>query len=137
MLVAGGQVRVVVPHHVRFLRRPHAKPPAVLGVDALGCHGARDSEIARDFPELVQRMALSRFERPHQVFKAMVQMVLNQGFLGLLDRLLHCLQLLRNIEAVSPLNHHLNGAAQVPAGSAQAFDDGSMGSVCMRLCHGR
>mgnify|MGYP006195001663 CR=1 FL=1 len=46
------------------------------------------------------------------------------------------LQLLRDIEAVAPLNDHVDGAAQVPTGPAKAFDDGRMGCMCVRLCHG-
>ena len=97
---------------------------------------ATGSEVARDFPELIQRMALPRFQGPHQVFETVIQVVLDQGLLGLLDRFLHRLQLLRDIEAVAPLNDHVDGAAQVPTGPAKAFDDGRMGCMCVRLCHG-
>ena len=45
-------------------------------------------------------------------------------------------RLLRDIEAVAPLNDHVDGAAQVPTGPAKAFDDGRMGCMCVRLCHG-
>jgi len=45
----------------------------------------------------------------------------------------HRLQLLRDIKAGSPLRQHFYGAAQVPAGFAQAFDDGGMGGMCMRM----
>ncbi len=41
-------------------------------------------------------------ERAHEVFRAVIQMILDQGF----------------------------------SGAAKAFDDGSMGAMCMRLCQG-
>ena len=101
-----------------------------------GAVGFLGSEIACDCPELVQGIALAGTHRAHEIFKAVVQMALNQGFLGLLNRFLHRLQLLRDIETGSSLLQHVHGAAQVPAGSAKPFDDGWMGGMCMRLCHG-
>lgn len=73
----------------------------------------------------------------HQIFQTVVQMVLDQGFLGLLNRFFHRLQLLRDIKAASSLHQHFYCAAQVSAGFAQAFDDGRMGGMCMRLFHGQ
>lgn len=72
---------------------------------------------------------------PHEIFKTVIQMLPDQGTLGLMDRFFHCLQLLRDIQAGTPLLQHEDGAAQVPTGSAQAFDEGWMRSVCVRLSH--
>jgi len=81
-------------------------------------------------------MALIGTQRADKVFETMVQMILNQSLLGMLDRFLHRLQLLCDIQAGAPMRQHVNGAAQVPAGSAKALDDGWMGGMCVCLCHG-
>lgn len=101
-----------------------------------GAVEARGSEVACDFSEFVQGVALAGTERAHEIFKAVVQMALDQGFFGLLNRFFHRLQLLRDIETGPSLLQHVHGAAQVPTGFAQAFDDGWMGCMCMRLFHG-
>lgn len=80
-------------------------------------------------------MALTRTEGADEVFKAVIQVVLDQGLLGLLNRLLHCLQLLRNVKTGAPLCQHVYRAAQVSIGPSQAFDDGRMGGMCVRLFH--
>ena len=81
-------------------------------------------------------MAPADTQRAHEVFKTVIEMVLDQGLLGLLNRFFNRLQLLRDIQAGTTLCQHFYGAAQVPAGSAKAFDDGWMGGMCVRLCHG-
>lgn len=98
--------------------------------------GAHGSEVACEFSELVHGMALANTQRAHKILKAVIQVVLDQGFLGLLNRFLHRLQLLRDFEAGSSLLQHFYGAAQMSAGSAQAFDYGRMGGVYVRLFHG-
>jgi len=80
-------------------------------------------------------MALANTQRAHKILKAVIQVVLDQGFLGLLNRFLHRLQLLRDFEAGSSLLQHFYGAAQMSAGSAQAFDYGRMlAMACMCGC---
>ena len=64
------------------------------------------------------------------VVEAMVDMVLNQRAFGLLDRLLHCMQLLRDIGAGLCVFNHSDDARQMPVGAFQPFDDCRMG--CMR-----
>jgi hypothetical protein len=81
-------------------------------------------------------MALTGAQRPHEVFEAVIQVVPDQGILGLLDRFLNGLQLLSDIQAGTSLLQHFYGAAQVSAGSAKAFDDGWVGGMCVRLRHG-
>lgn len=107
-----------------------------LGVEAFGGSGSPGSEVPGDFPEFVEGIALTGAQWTHEVFETVIQMVPDQGLLGLLNRLLHRLQLLRNLQAGAPVPEHVDGAAQVPAGPAQAFDDGRVGGMCVRLCHG-
>lgn len=95
-----------------------------------------ESEVSSDFSELLHRLALADTQRPHEVFKAVIQMVLDQGFFGLLNRFLNRLQLLRDVETGAPLFQHLYRATQMSAGSAQALDNGWVGGVRMRMFHG-
>lgn len=97
---------------------------------------AQGSEVAGDFSEIVHRVTLACSQRSHEVFQAVIKVTLNQGLFGLLDRLLHRLQLLRYVQATTPLDHHVYRAVQMPTRSAQTFDDGGMGFMCVRLCHG-
>jgi hypothetical protein len=80
-------------------------------------------------------MALPTAQGAHQIFKTVIQVVLYQGFLGLLNRFLDRLQLLGDIKASAPLLQHGYGAAQMSTGSAQAFDDGRVRGMCVRLFH--
>ena len=50
----------------------------------------------------------------HEMFEAVVQMVLDQRLLGLLYGLLHRLQLLSDIQAGTALHQHRYRAVQVP-----------------------
>ncbi len=72
---------------------------------------------------------------PDQIFQAMIQMVLYQSFLGVLNSLLNCLQLLRNIETRSARGQHLYRAAQMPTRPSQPLDYGWMRSMHVRLSH--
>lgn len=107
----------------------------VRGDQRIGSGTAHDSEVTGDFPEFVHRVALTRAEGSDQVLKAVIQVVLDQGLLGLLDRFLHRLQLLRHIKTGAPLLQHVYRAAQVSIGPAQALDDGRVGGMCVRLFH--
>lgn len=63
--------------------------------------------------ELCHRGLVTVFYR---VLQAVVDMIMNQRFLGLVDRLLDRLQLLRDIEAGATRLQHFNDALQVAIG---------------------
>jgi hypothetical protein len=66
----------------------------------------------------------------------MIQVVLNQGLLGLSDSLLDGLQLLRHIQTRLALFQHGDYAGKVPASSAQPLDGGGMGFVGVHMERG-
>lgn len=80
-------------------------------------------------------MALIGRQWTHHVFEAVIEVILDKGFLGLLDCFLHGLQLLCNIQTFTTFNHHFDGAVQMPAGPAKPLDDGRMGGMCVWLFH--
>ena len=93
------------------------------------------SKVAGDFLESQHGLLLVCVKWPYQALKAMVQMVLNQRFFGLLNGLFNCLQLLRNIKAGAANDQHIYRAAQVTMGLFEALDDGWMRCMKERLCH--
>ena len=65
----------------------------------------------------------------------MVDMVLDQRAFGLLDSLLHRMELLGNVRAGLFILNHLNNADQMPVGTFQPFDDGRVTCMDRVLCH--
>lgn len=63
------------------------------------------------------------------VLEAMVDVVLDQRFLGLLDGFFHRLQLLGNLQTLLPFFDHGNDTAQVPVGTLEALDQLGMAGV--------
>jgi hypothetical protein len=59
----------------------------------------------------------------------MIEMVLDQSALGLSDRLLHRMELLRDINAWSAALNHRDNAAEMTLGPLQALDDFGVGGV--------
>lgn len=93
------------------------------------------SQVARNFLEVVEGVALFISKWTRHVIKTVIQMVLNERFLGLMNGFLYRLQLLRDVETATPMLDHLNGAVQVPAGAPQAFHNRRVRFMCIRLCH--
>jgi hypothetical protein len=71
-------------------------------------------------------------QSPHGLFKAVVQMILDQGLLGLADRLLDRVELLGDVQAGAPALSHLDDAVQVPFRASEAlYDLAGMALVAM------
>lgn len=68
------------------------------------------------------------------VLKAMVDVVLDQRFFGLLDGFLHRLQLLGNLQTLLSLFDHDNDAAQVSVGTLEALDKFGMAGMDVGFC---
>lgn len=93
------------------------------------------SKILGDLLEFVDRAPPFARQRADYVFQAIIQMILDQRFLGLSDRLLDGLELLRDVEAGPAAFDHLDNAAQMAAGAIQALHNLGMGMVAMIFGH--
>src|ERR1700754_2116165 len=90
------------------------------------------SQIFGDFLELVDRRALAARQRSDRIFKAVIEVVLNERPLGLGDRLFDRMKLLGDIEAGAAALDHRNHGPQMTLGSLEPFGDFTvmlMGSV--------
>jgi hypothetical protein len=67
--------------------------------------------------------------------EAMVNVILDQRAFGLLNRLLHRMQFLRDIGAWLRVFDHLYDACQMPVGTFQPLDDCRMGCMRCMFCH--
>lgn len=65
----------------------------------------------------------------HHVLQAVVNVVLDQCFLGLLDRFFDSLQLLGDIYARTAFLQHGDHAGQVPVGALESVDQRWMASM--------
>ena len=65
--------------------------------------------------------------RPHRIFQAVIQVIVDQGFFGGADRALHCVQLLNNFEGVPSTLHHCDDVMQVAIGALEPVQDLRMG----------
>ncbi len=92
-------------------------------------------EVLRDFFELVDGAPTFVVEFAHRIFQAMVNMVLNENFLGLGYRLFDRVQLLGKVQAGTMLFHHLQDAPQVAFGALESLSDGVMVVVRSRCRH--
>tara|TARA_R110002020_G_scaffold218195_3_gene426017 strand:- start:374 stop:778 length:405 start_codon:yes stop_codon:yes gene_type:complete len=77
---------------------------------------------------------LFRRERPKGVIQTVLNMVMDQYALSLLDGFLDRVELLRDVEAVATLFHHVRHALQMAASAIESLDDIRMRLVGMR-CH--
>lgn len=80
-------------------------------------------EVLRDFFELVDGASTLVIEFAHRIFQAVVNVVLDEDFLGLGYGLFDCVQLLRKVQAGTMVFHHLQDAPQVAFGALQALSD--------------
>ena len=94
------------------------------------------SEVTRDRFELGEDV-LGRFGRAaiRGGVQTVVDVIVDEGFLRLSDRLLHGVELLREIEAGPAVGEHLDHLVKMAFGAFQAFDDFRMAGVRMFL-HG-
>ncbi|MDR6599841.1 hypothetical protein J2732_000824 [Achromobacter deleyi] len=83
-------------------------------------------EVLRDCFELVDGASTGIIKFAHGIFQAMVNVILNEDFLGLGYRLFDRMQLLRKIQAGTMLFHHMKNAPQVAFGALQALGNGVM-----------
>ena len=90
------------------------------------------SQVSRDRFELGEDV-LGRFGRAtiRGGVQTVVDVIVDEGFLGLSDRLLHGVELLREIEAGTAVGEHLNYLVKMAFGAFQAFDDFRMAGVRM------
>ena len=65
----------------------------------------------------------------------MVDMVLDQRAFGLLNRLFHGMQLLRDIGAGLRVFDHLDNARQMSVGAFQPFHDVRVSRMSSKVCH--
>ncbi|OJY37036.1 MAG: hypothetical protein BGP06_19435 [Rhizobiales bacterium 65-9] len=73
---------------------------------------------------------------PNNTFETVIQMILDQGLLGLGDSLLDCMELLSDIETGAARLDHFDDAFKMAVGSLQPFDHFGMCFVEMyRLFH--
>lgn len=93
------------------------------------------SQVARNFLEFVDGVVPIIFKWLRQVIKTIVQMVLDESLLGLMNGFFYRLQLLRDVETATTVLDHLNGAVEMPAGTAQSFDNCGVRFMCVKLCH--
>jgi hypothetical protein len=80
-------------------------------------------QIFGDRPEFVDGSAMLAIQRTHGIVKAMVEMIVDQGLLGLGDSLLDGMQLLGDIKAGAASFNHLDNRAQMPVRALQPLDD--------------
>jgi len=69
-------------------------------------------------------------QRTYGIVKAVIEMIVDQGLLGLGDGLLDGMQLLGDIEAGAASFNHLDNRAQMPVRALQPLDD-----IGMRVVH--
>jgi hypothetical protein len=84
------------------------------------------SEIFRDQLELPKRNPASCTRRLGGAVEAMTDMIVNQGFLGILNRAFDCLQLLGKLVAWSALLDHRDNHAEMAVGALETLDDRGM-----------
>jgi hypothetical protein len=79
--------------------------------------------VAHDKFELAQRRVFRRSRRFGRPVEATADMIADQYLFRVLDRVLHCLQLLRNLWAWPALFYHLYDLLEMSIGRFKAFDD--------------
>jgi hypothetical protein len=84
------------------------------------------SQILGDFPELLEGGASFRAGRADGLIKAMADMIVDQRFLGVVDRVLDGLKLLGELQTRPPLFDHVDDHVQVTVGALEALDDVGM-----------
>jgi len=92
------------------------------------------SQVSRDRFELGEDV-LGRFGRAtaRGGVQTVVDVIMDQRLLRLSDRLLHGVELLREIEAGTAVGEHLDHLVKMAFGAFQAFDDFRMAGVRMFL----
>lgn len=80
-------------------------------------------EVLGDFFELVDGAPAFLIEFSHGIFKAVVDVVLDEDLLGLGDRFLDRVQLLGEVQAGALFIHHLQDAAQMTLRALEARSD--------------
>lgn len=99
----------------------------------------RSSQILGDLSEFVDGTPLFSWQRSHHVFKAVIQVVLNERFLRLLHSLFHRMKLLGDINARPSFLDHVDDAQQMPIGAPESLGDDRVifmkAFMSMRLVH--
>jgi hypothetical protein len=84
------------------------------------------SEILRDQLELAKRSPASCSRHLERAVEAMRDVIVDQGFLGTLNRAFDSLQLLGKLVAWPALLNHLDDHAKMAVGTPETFDDRGM-----------
>lgn len=88
------------------------------------------SEILRNITELgYQLLCLPCLLAAHNVLQAVIDMIMNQRFLGVIDCSFHCLKLLRQLHARAALREHFDDVFQMAICTAETLGNVRMGSV--------
>src|SRR5690606_10512182 len=115
--------------------RPCSAPRKMaLGMNSQACAAPCESrsangvilEILCDIFEFVYGAATFLRKRTDCLFQTMIEMILDEGALGLGNRLFDRVKLLGHIEARPPALNHLDHLLQVPGRSLETFDDFGM-----------
>jgi hypothetical protein len=88
--------------------------------------GHVDLQVFGDLLERIQRATFAFAQGVDGVFQAVIDVVLNKGALGLAHCLFHCMQLLRDVHALTAFFDHGDDAAQVTISPFQALDNSFM-----------
>jgi hypothetical protein len=89
------------------------------------------SEIFGNFLELIDGLALFLRQRTDSLFKAMIEMILDQCTLCLTDGFLDSMELLGDIKARPIVFDHFDDAAQMTIGAFQPF--GNVGMMLVNM----
>jgi hypothetical protein len=90
------------------------------------------SQILGDCLELINRCAGLRALRIDNVVQTMIQVVIDEGLLGLAHCALCGVELLRDVQARPSRFDHFRNAAQLALGSLESLEDFRMGLMKVR-----
>lgn len=104
--------------------------------------GMANRKVLGDLFEGFQRGPLAFGKGVHGVFKAVIDVILNQGAFGLAHGRFNGMKLLGDIHAFAAFLDHRDDAAQMAIGALESLDDGFVGLMYMTvgvgvLTHGR
>ncbi|MEA2768385.1 MAG: hypothetical protein QOD93_1347 [Acetobacteraceae bacterium] len=98
-------------HCSRRSNAPHASP------------ASRDPKVFRDCLEFLDRRPRGLPVQPDRAFRGRIEMITDRRLPGRFDRLLHRLNLLRELRAVPSFLQHRDDAADMPPDVFQPLDD--------------
>ncbi|VVS96732.1 conserved hypothetical protein [Rhizobium sp. EC-SD404] len=100
-----------------------------------GNHEEAPSEIFCQCLEVVDELAVRSRLAVARRSQAMIEMIVNEGPLGLLNGLLHGVHLLRDVEARTLRLDHRNDALEMSFSALEALDDVGMRGMKVGMSH--